>query len=133
MNKRTLGVVGVAIVVVAAVGAVGFPMLDGSDTNTMPDQQPPYFIYQGENLTVQSASGQAIRGKTNLTEGSEVSIRVKSDGQKPFIKSGTATVTENGTFQTTFDFSEIPPGTEFTVNVRYNDSELMSTNGVVTE
>ncbi|SEL48940.1 DUF7827 domain-containing protein [Haloferax larsenii] len=66
---------------------------------------------------VTNAEGQTVTGTTDVAPGTELTIRVKSDGdtQPRFLKTATAYVTENNTFSATFDFSGQNVGDTFTV------------------
>ncbi|UVE50482.1 surface glycoprotein [Haloferax larsenii] len=68
-------------------------------------------------VNVTNADGQTVTGTTDVAPGTELTIRVKSDGdtQPRFLKTATAYVTENNTFSATFDFSEQNVGDTFTV------------------
>lgn len=54
-----------------------------------------------------------ISGKTTLTPGTTINITARDEGIDPFRMPRTMTVTENRTFATTFDFSDLEPGREF--------------------
>ncbi|WP_199710284.1 BGTF surface domain-containing protein [Halosegnis longus] len=69
----------------------------------------------GEDITVEAASGQEISGTTDIAPGTDVNIRARATGTSAFLKTATATVTENGTFATEFDFSGSSENTTFDV------------------
>ncbi|WP_255196581.1 DUF7282 domain-containing protein [Halorarius litoreus] len=69
------------------------------------------------NVTVDSAADQQISGTTNLAPGTELTIRARSTGDSPFLKSNTTEVGPNGTFSGTFDFSNVSQDTQFTVTI----------------
>jgi hypothetical protein len=89
------------------------------------------FAYEGERLTLANASGQVVRGKTDLDAGETVLVRMHSGGATPFIKSSEATVRENGTFRATFDMSNVPEGTTFRAFVSHDDERLTEAPGEV--
>ncbi|ELZ78229.1 hypothetical protein C455_11118 [Haloferax larsenii JCM 13917] len=70
-------------------------------------------------VNVTNAESQTITGTTDVAPGTELTIRVKSDGdtQPRFLKTATAYVQTDGTFSATFDFSEQNVGDTFTVTV----------------
>jgi len=69
----------------------------------------------GEDITVEAASGQEISGTTDIAPGTEVNFRARASGTSAFLKTATATVTEDGTFSTDFDFSGTSENTTFDV------------------
>ncbi|NHN43221.1 hypothetical protein G9C85_16510 [Halorubellus sp. JP-L1] len=88
--------------------------------------------YDGERLVVQPATGQSITGTTTLSEGTQVTVRVRSsDSANPFLRSSVATVDGDGTFDVTMNFDEVERGTEFEVSVHYNGTRLATAPGVV--
>ncbi|WP_382218295.1 BGTF surface domain-containing protein [Halospeciosus flavus] len=82
-------------------------------------------------MMVKAAPGIALDGIANVSPGSTLSIQAQSSSGTPFIKSTTATVSQNGRFRTVLDFGGLSPGTEFTLTVRYNNSTLIEQSGVV--
>ncbi|ELZ82515.1 hypothetical protein C453_15558 [Haloferax elongans ATCC BAA-1513] len=70
-------------------------------------------------VNVTNAESQTVTGTTDVAPGTELTVRVKSDGdtQPRFLKTATAYVTENNTFSATFDFSEQNVGDTFTVTL----------------
>ena len=133
----------VALAAIAAVGGVaaasvaaGAPANDADpgSVGTVADAPPNATIeYDGERLVVEQADERRIAGTSNLENGSQVTIRARSTGGSPFLRSAVATVNEDGSFAATFDFQDVQDGTEFTVSVYKNGTELASTTGVVGE
>ncbi len=74
--------------------------------------------YDGDVLVV--ANETTIRGETTLAPGTTINVTAFDKGDHPFFwpKEPAPIVTENRTLSATFDFSEITPGTEFTVELR---------------
>ena len=132
MNRRAATIVGVAVVATfaALAGIYGIPGL--SDGGTADAAQTPRFVYEGEQLTFEPAEGQTIHGQTDLSAGTELSVRLRSSGENPFLKSQTATVDDAGAFEATFDLSVVDGGTSFQVVVHHDGSRLMNTTGEVT-
>ena len=92
------------------------------------------FTFQGEQLTLGGSEAQ-LSGTTNLAPGTEVNLRVQSNSNaNPFLKTATATVNQDGTFNATFDMSGIPQDTEFTASIGSpNAISDVSETGVVGE
>ncbi|WP_276272196.1 DUF7282 domain-containing protein [Haloarcula litorea] len=88
----------------------------------------------GNDIVVQSATGQSISGTTNLAPGSEVTVRIRDDADTAaFLKQPDATVGVNGSFTATADFSDVSPGTNFTAQTRIGSSNVGdSVDGTVT-
>lgn len=59
-----------------------------------------------------------VSGDSTLAAGSEFTVRVRSDGSSPFLKSQEVTVQDDGSFAATFDMSSVEKGTEFTTEAR---------------
>lgn len=86
----------------------------------------------GENVTVEAAANQTIRGATDLEPGTEIAVRARSSGSgQPFIKSQQVQVREDGTFAATFDFEGIEPGTTFEVTVHHGNDTVSRSGTVV--
>lgn len=113
----------IVIVGALAVGAIG----------TTTAQSGTTIDYEGETLTLNPAAGQTITGTTDIDSGAELSVRLRSSGSNPFLISESATVTDSGTFKATFNLSENPAGTEFTVQVVHDGEELATANGRIVE
>ncbi|TKX36472.1 PGF-CTERM sorting domain-containing protein [Halorubrum sp. CGM5_25_10-8B] len=103
----------------------------GSFTVTAADgefDQDPY------NVT--NTEGQALTGTTNLAPGTELTLRVRSNGdtRPAFSKSDTVTVAADGTWSSEFDFSEQNVGDTYDVNLRNSAFETNpSVEGTVVE
>lgn len=89
-----------------------------------------HFHVDGERVTVRNASGQQIRGATDLDPGTNITVRARGTGSNPFLRSTVTTVDENGTFVATLDFSGVDSGTEFTVTARHA-GDTIERRGVV--
>jgi len=122
---------GVAVVatLAALVGIYGIPGL--TDGGTADAAGTPRFVYEGEQLTLEPTEGQTIHGQTDLAAGTELSVRLRSSGEHPFLKSQTATVDDSGAFEATFDLSGVDGGTSFQVVVHHDGSRVMNTTGEV--
>lgn len=131
----------VALAAIAVLGGVAATTVAGAtpSASSQPDavaDAPPNgsIDYDGERLVVEQTNGASISGTTTLANGSQVTVRVRSsDSGNPFLRQAVATVGANGSFDATVDFAEVERGTEFTVSVRYNGTELASAPGVVGE
>jgi hypothetical protein len=88
-------------------------------------------VYQGDVLELEAAPGQTVHGETRLDAGTEVTVRLRSTGEEPFLETAEATVTEYGTFEATFDLSDVSPGTGFEASVRGDGRRLAVVPGRV--
>ncbi|WP_128478716.1 DUF7827 domain-containing protein [Halorussus pelagicus] len=80
---------------------------------------------------VEVPAGQAtISGDSTLAPGSELNVEAVNTGQSPFLKRQGATVAEDGTWEASFDFSDVEPNTSFRVSI---DEPSVRTTGVVVE
>lgn len=132
MNRRNAAFLGVAVVatLAALVGIYGVPGLVDGD-GTADAAETPRFLHDGDQLTLEPAEGQTVRGETDMDEGTELSVRLRSSGESPFLKSRTTTVDDSGAFEATFDLSDVDGGTTFEVVVRRNATHVMNTTGEV--
>ena len=110
---------------------VGTLIVEARQTTRSGDAAEIDIVYQGEQLTLAAAEGQVVRGETTLDAGTSVTVRMRSSGANPFLKSVETTVTEQGTFEATFDMSDVPEGSYFELSVRGNGSGLASAEGRV--
>lgn len=132
----------VALAAIAALGGVAAASVAGAaPTATMDDGGEPAvdaapnatIDHDGDRLNVEQSADATIAGSTTLDRGDQLTIRVRSSGESPFLKQTVVNVSATGEFETTMDFSDVERGTEFTVSVRYNGTELASADGVVGE
>ncbi|ADQ69384.1 DUF7827 domain-containing protein [Halogeometricum borinquense] len=88
-----------------------------------------------EPVNVSAVADQTIAGETTVAPGTELSLRVRSTGdtQPSFLKTATVYVTENGTYQGMFDFSEQEVGDTFDVTVRGGAADSVTVDGNVAE
>ncbi|SFR55699.1 DUF7827 domain-containing protein [Halogeometricum limi] len=88
-----------------------------------------------DDVEVAASANQSIAGETTVAPGTEINLRVRSDGdtQPSFLKTATAYVTENGTYEAAFDFSEQSANDTFTVTVRGGVADSITADGTVTE
>lgn len=109
----------VAVTMVSsAVGGVAAAGV-GQDTATAGTAaESAQLVYEGESISLDAAEGQTIRGTSNFSAGTELTVYVGSNsGESRFLRWDTVTVDENGTFEATFDMSDVESGTEFDVDV----------------
>ncbi|WP_227132999.1 BGTF surface domain-containing protein [Halorubellus salinus] len=134
----------VALAAIAALGGVAAANVAASSpasasgpgsVGAVADAPPNATIdSDGERLVVEQAADERISGTSNLESGTQVTVRARSsNGGSPFLRSAVATVNDDGSFATTFDFGDVQVGTEFTVSVYKNGTELASAPGVVGE
>ncbi|MFO7925244.1 BGTF surface domain-containing protein [Natronomonas sp.] len=119
---------------------------DDSDTleenyesvNSTFDFEDAEIEFDSDPVEVENAEEQNITGTTNVAPGSEVDVRVRSDeAQANFIKNAEDNVvTADGTFSSTFDFSEESVNDTFTVTTRNSplaSDEQAEADGTVVE
>ncbi len=87
------------------------------------------FAFAGDRFTLGNGPGRAVRVRTALPAGTEVSVRLKSSGL--FLKARTVTVDADGRVRAVFDLWDIPSRTEFEASVHREDRELAATGGTV--
>lgn len=133
MNRRTAVLVALAAVAVVAVIVVGvvnpFGTTDGEGT---PDAaETPRFVHEGDRLTLEPAPEQTIHGVTDLENGTALTVRLRSSGEDPFLRSDAATVDGSGAFEASFDVSGVAEGTTFDVVVTHDTNRILETTGEV--
>lgn len=82
-----------------------------------------------DGLVLAPARNQTVTGTVDAEPGTEVVVETKSSGE--FLKTDSTTVGEGGQFRAGFDFSDLPNGTEFDVEVRADGESLTSASGVL--
>lgn|GEM_PF-2300977 len=90
--------------------------------------------YEGDAVTLASASGQTVAGETDLSAGTDVTLRLEATGDaSPFLRTVTATVTDEGRFSAAVNASAIEPGSTFEVTVRHDGDTIALADGEVVE
>ncbi|MEF8915676.1 BGTF surface domain-containing protein [Natronomonas sp.] len=118
----------VAVGLGAVHGAVGLGTIISAQEDPA---ETPRLVYEGETLELDAAEDQTIRGQTDLDEGEEVTVRLKSSGSSPFLMQQTATVDDEGAFEATFDLSGVMDNQSFETTVVHDDEELLNETGEV--
>lgn len=131
MNRRTAALVVVAVAVVGSAVVVGVYGPLGLADGTADAAETPRLVYAGERLTLDPAPGQPIRGETDLDAGTELSVRLRSSGENPFLQSATTTVDDDGAIEATFDLTDVEEGTTFDVVVQRNGTRVVTATGEV--
>lgn len=88
-------------------------------------------ITGGDGLTLSNQPNQKIEGKTTLSEGTTLGVRLKSDGESPFLKSAETTVNADGSFSAQFDLSHVTEKTSIAATVVHDGSTLATATGTV--
>lgn len=83
-----------------------------------------------EPVEVPASSDATISGNSTVAPGTELTVQVENTAANPFFERQTATVSEDGTWEATFDLSGVPNGTEFNVTVAEPEANA---TGVVIE
>lgn len=138
MRRRQFGALA-STVVVGAAGTYGVSSLtsdddpDGDPATDDPDAvDGTRFLHDDEQLVLETAPGQVVRGETDRSPGTELTVRLaSSDAAQPFATSTTATVEDDGTFRATFDLSNLSTAASFEATVRAGDDLLATTTGVL--
>ncbi|WP_135854166.1 DUF7827 domain-containing protein [Halorussus salinus] len=79
-------------------------------------------------VQVPASSDATVSGTSTLAPGTELNIEAFNTGRNPFLKRQTATVSEEGTWEATFDFSDVPTNTSVTMTI---DEPRARVTGVV--
>ncbi|WP_135854797.1 BGTF surface domain-containing protein [Halorussus salinus] len=106
------------IAVPVTVPEVAAATADGADATIFTD---------GEELLLDPAPNQTIRGKTTLEPGTNLSVNVKGE---MFLKTNTVRVSDNRTFGASYDMSGLPEQ-EFEIRVYRNETVLAEADGRV--
>lgn len=125
-----LALVTTALAGVATAG-VGAASTVGSVGAAASAQDGTSIDHDGEAVTFQAGPGQAVRGESALPAGTTLSVRVRSAGQNPFLKTAPATVDQDGEFRAVFDFAEVQPEAPFEVVVHHDGTTLVEADGEV--
>jgi len=84
-----------------------------------------------EPLRVSASSDATVTGTSSVAPGTELDVQVESVGANPFFDRQTVEVGDDGSWEATFDLSDVSNGTEFTASV--DDPAANATGVVVTE
>jgi surface glycoprotein (TIGR04207 family)/PGF-CTERM protein len=80
------------------------------------------FDKSGDKVMVEAAADQAVTGTTTVAPGTEMRVRARATGEQAFLKTATATVAEDGTFEAVFSgedsFEDASVGQNFTLSIR---------------
>ncbi|SEP30615.1 PGF-CTERM protein/surface glycoprotein [Halogranum amylolyticum] len=74
-----------------------------------------------------------LRGTTTAAPGSQLTVELNSSGTDALPATKTVTVSDDGTFSTSFDLTGVPIGTNVTASVIWNDAVIGDTSGVVVQ
>ena len=135
MIRRYVAVAVVAVALLALFGAAtpAIAADDGTATTTARNAtETPAgdatleLVTDGDRVVVRPADDQTVRGRTSLSPGTELSIRIRSSGESQFLKTKAATVGDDGTFAATFDFDGLAEDApvEAEASVRTADGDL---------
>ncbi|WP_224450152.1 BGTF surface domain-containing protein [Haloprofundus salilacus] len=74
-------------------------------------------------VEVAASENGTVEGETSIAPGSEIRIRAQSESgaSNTFVETQTTTVSQNGTFNASFDFSDLEAGTNFTLSLNDQD------------
>ncbi|QLH80874.1 BGTF surface domain-containing protein [Halosimplex pelagicum] len=123
-----------AIGTLALLSADGESPGDGETATPRPEHDGTTIDTTDGEVRVAPEVGQTIAGETTLDAGTPVSVRVVSDSpSSPFLVTAEATVDDDGTFEGTFDFSDMPSGTPIDVSVRTDDRFLTAESGRIVD
>lgn len=118
-------------VFVATLVVIG-ALVGGASVVTAQDDSVS-IVSDGEQVTVTSSDDAAIQGTSDLSADKNLSVRVRASGdtEPAFLKTSEVSVGEDGNFTATFDFSDIPTNSTFTVTVADDSGTLAEAEGVV--
>ncbi|WP_459193428.1 DUF7827 domain-containing protein [Halosimplex sp. J119] len=107
---------------------------DGDTATPKPTHNGTTLDTTDGEVRVAPAAEQTISGETTLDAGTPISIRVVSESpSSPFLVTAVTEVDDDGTFEGTFDFSDMSSGTEISVDVRTDDRFLARGTGTITD
>lgn len=128
MNQRRLaGLAGVIALVLVAGVLVAVAGPSGSIGIGSTDDPPTVDIDDGEELDLKAHENSTVTGTLDGAAGTEVSVRLRSSGDSPYLKSDTATVDEDGRFEARFDLSHVENEHEATLVVMTESQEIERT------
>jgi hypothetical protein len=127
-GRALAGVVAVAVAVVALTAIASGNAVAVADNSTNAS-----FVTAGERLSLDASASQEVVVDTSLSQGTVVTLRIRSTGSSPFLRSPQATVGPDGEATALVDLSEVPPGSTFEATLLHNGTDLASTVGVVGE
>ena len=127
--RTGLLVAALAVLLAGASGATAWTATASDETTTAvtPDAT---FVTDGDALVFEQKPNQTIRGETTLEPGTNLSLDVEGDA---FYMSQVVTVTDRGTFNATFDFSEKALGQELEITLRHDETRLAEATGRIRE
>lgn len=124
----------VALAALATLGGVAAANVAGAAPPSTDATAPNATVdYDGDRLNVEQSAEATISGTTDLAEGSQVTMRVRSSGEQPFLRQQVVNVSADGSFEATMDFSNIERGVEFDVSILYDGERLADAPAVVGE
>jgi|GEM_PF-6748669 len=86
---------------------------------------PPEASFDSTPVTLDTQANQTVSGTTELDEGRNVTIRLRSAGDSPFLMSNQVSVGESGDFSAAFDLSDVSAPANATAVVSV-DGETMA-------
>lgn len=115
---RTVALLVLATLLVASGGAAatGAPSAVQAENTTVD--------HDGEAVTLVTGPNATVTGETPLDPGTELTLRLRSSGSSPFIRSTATTVGEDGRFAASFDLTAVSDGAEATLTVRGDGEQL---------
>lgn len=79
--------------------------------------------YEGDGIRLEAAPNQTITGTTDFEPGTKLRVRVQSH-EVPFLKSRRTSVSSDGSFEISFDLSEVDAPSNVTVTVSTTDGAV---------
>ncbi|UPW00917.1 hypothetical protein M0R88_02150 [Halorussus gelatinilyticus] len=108
---------------------------DAGTETTASSQYAGHVADIDNGVVVAPAVNQTITGQLDLDPGTEILVTAKGTKGVQFLKTQRTTVTEDGRFRASFDFSGLPSEgqneTEFQIEIRANDEVQREATGVV--
>lgn len=100
-----------------------------------PDAEGVEASFDGaEPVELAAASNQTVSGSTNLDDGAEVSVRLRTaDGDTRLLDATRTTVDANGSFTATFDLGDIEAGQDVTLELVVHRETVTTSDGTVVE
>jgi PGF-CTERM protein len=117
--RRTVALLVLASLLVAGTGAA---TVTGASSAAQAENTT--VDHGGEAVTLVTDPNATVTGETSLDPGSNLTVRLRSTGESPFLLTDETAVREDGRFTATFDLSEMPDGANATLTVRADGERL---------
>lgn len=119
-HRRSLVAIGIVVLAIGLLAPAGAAETTADEAlGVAPNGGQPdtTLSVDGDTLTLHPQPGQTVSGTTNLGPGQSVTVRLRSSGSNPFIRSAETTADADGAFSVTFDLSDVEAPATATASV----------------